>query len=123
VLRVYISTTTTTTERTGVDGEDIGEGGQQGWSGWGPYTVVHGKTAQQAGLVTLSSVCQNVYHYYPAVLFGTTSMPAALDYNMLPAALMKSIVTNVSSRYLASLQFVRPWLSGFSHGRAVSLLT
>ena len=38
---------------SGVDGEDIGEGGQKGWSGWGPYTVVYGKTASQAGLVTL----------------------------------------------------------------------
>jgi len=39
----------------GLSGEDIGEAGQQGWSGWCPYTVVYGKNAEQAGMVTLGS--------------------------------------------------------------------
>jgi hypothetical protein len=29
--------------------------GQRGWSGWGVHSIVHGKTAQQTGLVTLAA--------------------------------------------------------------------
>ena len=38
------------------DGDnDAGETGQQGWSGWGPYALVYGKNAAQAGLITLGA--------------------------------------------------------------------
>ena len=38
-----------------VNDGDEAHPGQTGWGGWGPHSVVHGKSADQTGLVTLSA--------------------------------------------------------------------
>src|SRR5439155_19797093 len=37
------------------DDSDPSQNGQKGWAGWGAHSIVFGKTASEAGLVTLRS--------------------------------------------------------------------